>query len=242
MIPADAIAPTAQRLPSVDVARTIAIIGMVIFHFARDLEIFGLLPYGTTLFGPWAWFARGVAGTFLFLAGVSLWLAHGDGIRWPAFWRRFGILSLAALAVTTATFIAMRDQFVYFGILHSIAACSLIALAFLRLPAALTAACAVAIWAIAAFSPDIFFTQWAAPIGLSAEVRGSMDLVPLIPWLAPCLLGLAFARAFAHRLPRAAPSRAMTLLAWPGRHSLVIYLVHQPILMAAIWSVLQITR
>ena len=58
---------------------------MVVFHFARDLEIFGILPPGTTLSGGWHVLARVVAGSFFFFAGMSLVLAHGERIRWRSF-------------------------------------------------------------------------------------------------------------------------------------------------------------
>ena len=48
----------AQRLLWIDIARTIALLSMAIFHFVRDLEFFGVIPPGTTVSGGWAVFAR----------------------------------------------------------------------------------------------------------------------------------------------------------------------------------------
>ena len=70
-----------DRLVAVDLARTVALCGMVVFHFTFDLELFGHLPQGTTVTGGWAVFSRVVAGSFLFLSGVSLILAHGDALQ-----------------------------------------------------------------------------------------------------------------------------------------------------------------
>ncbi len=137
------------RIAALDIARTVALIGMAIYHFTYDLEMFGHLAPGTAVTGFWAIFARLVAGSFLFLAGISLWLAHGRAIRWRAFARRFAMIAGAALLVTLATRLALPESFVFFGILHSIAAASLIGLAFLRLPAGLTLAAAAGILAIA---------------------------------------------------------------------------------------------
>ena len=77
------------RILAIDVARTVAILMMVTFHFTYDLEMFGFIPGGTTTHGFWALFARATAGSFLFLVGFSLYLSHGQGIRWPSFWKRF---------------------------------------------------------------------------------------------------------------------------------------------------------
>ncbi len=216
---------------------------MVVFHFVVDLELFGHLPPGTTQSGLWPWFARAVAGSFLFLAGVSLWLAHGRGIRWRAFLRRLAVLALAAGAITLSTWLAMPDRFVFFGILHSIAAASVIGLAFLRLPATVTlVAAALVLVAPAVLSNGAFDAPALLWLGLSTWRPPTMDFEPVFPWLAPCLGGIATARLARSagalgRLSRLrAGGRAARALAWPGRHSLAIYLAHQPVLIALIWT------
>src|SRR5690606_41797081 len=99
---------------------------------------FGLVPRGAATTGVFWGHARATAGGFIFLAGLSLWLAHGAGIRWPAFWRRFAKIAAAAALVTVATHFALPGLTVFYGILHSIAVSSILALAVLRLPALLT--------------------------------------------------------------------------------------------------------
>lgn len=231
------------RLVAVDWARGLALLGMAVFHFARDLEMFGLVPAGTTLQGGWAVFARTVAASFLALAGVSLWLAHGRGIRWRAFGRRLARIAAAAALVSVATFALFPDRFVYFGILHSIAVCSVIGLAFLRLPAGAILAAAAAVLAVPRlFRSDAFDAPWLWWTGLSPQVRPTLDFEPVFPWLAAFLAGLAAAKAadragLLSALGRAAPGegRLSRALAWPGRHSLAVYLLHQPVLIALIW-------
>ena len=71
------------RIVALDLARALALVAMAVFHFTFDLELFGLVQPGTTMLPGWRWLAYLTAGSFLFLAGVSLWLAHGQGIRWP---------------------------------------------------------------------------------------------------------------------------------------------------------------
>jgi uncharacterized membrane protein len=229
-----------ERLLGLDIARSAALLGMVCFHIVFDLQMFGHLPFGTTLNPVLYWHARLVAGSFLFLAGVSLWLAHGQGIRWPAFWRRWIKLAAAAGLVTIATFAALPEYFVYFGILHCIAASSLIGLLVRRLPATALAALGAAIMAASYILPSPAFN---APllrfIGLATEPAMTVDFEPLFPWVGPFLLGLASAkwasaRGLLHRLALS-ETPMLRRLAWPGQHSLVIYLVHQPILIALIW-------
>jgi uncharacterized membrane protein len=220
------------RLIPLDAARTAALVAMVIFHFTFDLALFGHIP-GETMFQPfWYYFPRAIAGSFLFLSGVSLWLAHGRGIRWPAFWKRFAKVAGAALLVSLASIWFVPGGTILFGILHAIAAMSLIGLLFLRLPWPVTLAIAGVLFA-AAWGPrsPAFNPLWLVWTGL-AETRPNMgDYVPLVPWAAPALAGIAFAKALrVDTWARTSPSRAVDLLTFPGRHSLVIYLIHQPIL------------
>jgi uncharacterized membrane protein len=224
--------PPPPRLIAVDLARTVALVAMVIFHFTFDLALFGHIPADTMVQPFWYYFARVIAGSFLFLSGVSLWLAHGQGIRWPAFWSRWVKVAGAAALVTLASIWFVPGGTIWFGILHAIAATSLLGLLALRLPWPITLALAVTIFA-AAWGPRFaaFDPLWLVWTGL-AESRPMMgDYVPLIPWAAPALAGIAFARALRVDLWRGtSPSRLTSALTFPGRHSLVIYLIHQPIL------------
>ena len=221
-----------SRLPALDAARTLAVVAMVVFHFTFDLALFGHIPADTMSQPFWYYFARLIAGSFLFLSGISLWLAHGQIIRWPAFWKRWAKLAAAAALVTTASIWLVPGGPIWFGILHAMAATALIGLIALRLPWPITLALAAVIFA-AAWGPRFpaFDPLWLVWTGF-AETRPMMgDYVPLIPWAAPALAGIAFAKAT--RLDQwrgTAPSRLTHALTFPGRHSLIIYLIHQPIL------------
>src|SRR3546814_6353901 len=105
---------------------------MASYHFTWDLEFFGYLEPGTATHGWWRFYARAIASSFLFLAGVSLVLAHYPSVRWQAFLKRFAIVAGAAAAISIATFIAIPGEWIHFGILHGIAAGSLVGIAFLR--------------------------------------------------------------------------------------------------------------
>ncbi|EPX85037.1 heparan-alpha-glucosaminide N-acetyltransferase [Salipiger mucosus] len=239
----------AGRLLSLDVARGVALLGMVIFHLCYDLALAGLIPRDVPTREGWRLFAKLVAGSFLFLSGVSLWLAHGRGIRWPVFVRRIGVLALAAAAISATTYAMAPDRFVYFGILHAIAVSNLLALAFLRLPALLTLLVAGGVWAlprlVALPALDHPALHW---IGLSTWHRPSMDFEPLFPWAAATLAGLACTRLATAaglwpRLREREKPAANLLhpLGWPGRHSLAIYLIHQPVLVAVTQAIARLT-
>ena len=216
---------------------------MAVFHFTRDLEVFGFLPQGTTLEGVWPLFARLVAGSFLFLAGVSLVLANGGGIRWTSFLKRLARLVAAAAVVTLATWLAMPDAFVFFGILHSIAVASVFGLLFLRLPVMLTLGVAAFVFVLPMiFRTPVFDDPWLLWIGLAEQTPRSIDFEPVFPWLAPFLVGMAVARlatdgGYWTRLGKMPTGRLVRWAAWPGKHSLLIYLLHQPVLLGMLWCV-----
>lgn len=230
-----------HRIPALDIARSVALLAMVVFHLTYDLALFRLIDPDTAFTPFWALFARMTAGSFLFLAGVSLWLAHGRGIRWPSFLRRLAILAAAAIAVSLGTRFGMGEAWVRFGILHSIAACSVLGLLFLRLPAAVTAAAAIAAFFAPGWIDPATFSHPAWVWLVKAEGRpGMVDYVPLLPWAAPFLAGMVLGRVGTATGLWRSLARAETpltrRLSWPGRHSLAIYLVHQPVLIGLVWA------
>lgn len=229
-----------ERLHVIDLARGGALLCMIVFHVVRDLEVFALVPAGTTLSGGWAIFARAIAGSFLFLSGVSLVLAHRHGFRASAWLRRLTIITGAALLVTLATYAVFPSRFVYFGILHAIAACSIFGVPALFAPAWATGLAAAAILSVSlTVGRSLFETPWLAWTGLSQAVPPALDYIPLFPWFAVFLAGITIAKTA--RLPELALSTGLARsLVWSGQNSLVIYLTHQPVLIAIVWAIAQI--
>ena len=230
-----------KRIELIDLGRGLALVAMAIYHFAWDLEFFGYAPPGMTAEGGWRVFARSIASSFLFLVGVSLFLAHARGVRWPPFLKRLGMVAGAAAAITAATWFATPDTFIFFGILHQIALASLLGLAFLHLPTLVTALAAVAIILLPAYLRFPFFDHPALWwIGLSTENPRSNDYVPLFPFFGAVLLGIAAARlasstGLIERMRAVQPHNWTRPFQFAGRNSLVVYLIHQPILIGLVW-------
>jgi len=238
----------ARRIEVLDLARGLALFAMASYHFSWDLEMFGYLDAGATTHGLFKAYARSIAGSFLFLAGVSLVLAHGRDLRPTAFLKRFAIVAGAAALISLVTFFATPDGFIFFGILHAIAAFSVIGLAFLRLPALVTVAVgAFCIGLPFFFRSEAFDPVWLSWIGLFTVPPRSNDFVPLMPWLGPFLIGMgitkyAVSQGLIERL------RSITAGSGPvsratrfcGRHSLAFYLVHQPVLLSLVWVASQV--
>jgi len=235
------------RVSLIDFSRGVALIAMTVFHFCWDLELFRILPVGT-MAGPVAIHsAHLIAGTFLVLVGVSLALAHRNEIRWRPFWRRWLMVAGAAALITLATWFAFPEAFIFFGILHSIAVGSILALAFLRLPVWLTALTGVATILLGAYwyTPALDDPWWWWT-GLSEFIPTSNDYVPLFPYFGPVLLGVALGRwaidkgamaRLAHVEIDAPPARGLRFI---GRHSLAYYLLHQPAMLAILFIFLKL--
>jgi uncharacterized membrane protein len=153
----------------------------------------------------------------------------------------------AAALITVATFIATPDAFIFFGILHSIALASVLGLAFLRLPWWVTGAAGLFV---------LLSRPWlqtplldASPFwwtGLSAIIPVSNDYVPVFPFFGMVLIGMAAAQLAHARgwLVRMAlvkfdglPGRFLQFI---GRHSLVYYLLHQPVMIGILFAVLKV--
>jgi uncharacterized membrane protein len=133
------------------------------------------------------------------------------------------------------------DRFIWFGVLHAIAVMSLVVRPVLGLRGWLIAA-GVAVIAIGAFVRLPLFDhpslQW---IGLMTHKPPTEDYVPLIPWIGPMLIGAGSMCLVAAAPPalRAGLSgwrlpRRLRWIGWMGRHSLAIYLIHQPLLFGAL--------
>jgi uncharacterized membrane protein len=231
---------TKTRVIAVDAIRGVAIAGVVLFHFVWDIEFAGFIS-GIANHPLWLAFGRSLAGSFMILVGVSLVLAAQKGFHPARYLGRLLKIVLAAVTITAVTWFAFPATFIYFGILHAIAAATLIGTLFLRTPALVCLLAGIVVFLVPMlWQSAIFDTRWLAWIGFAQRVPPSYDFVPIFPWVGLTLIGVGAAKwllsgrqvAILDRLiPDGQSSRA---LAWMGRRSLVIYLLHQPVLLSVI--------
>ena len=134
--------------------------------------------------------------------------------------------------MSAATYLIAPTTPILFGILHCLLVASLIAAPTLVTPRPWPALAL----GVALIAPPLLFRSaafnapWLVWLGLGTQDPATLDWRPLMPWGGVLLLGLGLAR-LAPPLPnwraRLAPLRG---LAFAGRHSLAVYLIHQPIL------------
>lgn len=236
-----------SRWDAIDVARGVAILAMIVYHFGWDLSFLQLIETNILQVPAWRWFARGIAGSFLFLVGFGLSLAHARGFRAAPFLKRLARIGAAALAITAATFFIFPESYIFFGILHCIALSSVLALPFLGRSPVLALAAGILCLAAPHFLTDpALDAPWLDWLGLGQAQPSTNDYVPIFPWFGLVLFGVAAGMAALRRMETTALSRwratsplARTLV-WAGRQSLPIYLLHQVVLLALLYGVLQI--
>jgi uncharacterized membrane protein len=236
-------APTAavprERFDRVDALRGAAMLWMAAFHFAFDLNHFGLLEARQDFYRDPLWTTQrtAIVSLFLFTAGVGQALALDAGQPAARFWRRWAQIVGCAALVSIGSALMFPASWISFGVLHGIALSLVVARVALPLGAWLWPLGAVAIVLPQFVQHPFFDTRWTNWVGLVTRKPVTEDFVPLLPWLGVMLWGLAAGRwLLAHRrgvLAGAVP-RCVLPLAALGRWPLTFYMLHQPVLIGLI--------
>ena len=217
-----------RRFDVLDAWRTLAIVLMTAYHFLYDLYIFGVISADQLFSAPLNVLERFICCSFILLAGASARFSRNN--------LRHGLVVLGAgLVVQIGA--AAAGQTIRFGVLMLLGS-SMVLWHFLgkglqKLPG----------WSVAAGSGVLFFAArwwtgrtavsvpWLYPLGFTAPGFYSADYFPLLPWFFLFLTGTALGGwCLAHRENRLLTVSLPGALTWPGRHSLIIYVLHQPVL------------
>ena len=234
-----------ERYQEIDLLRGIALVLMILFHTLFDLNFFGIFPVDLYT-GFWRLYAYATVSVFLCLVGVSLVISRARAARYldtGALAKKFvlrgaGIVCLGLL-VTLVTWWYLHEGFIVFGILSLIGVsvmCSPLFFRFGRMNAVLGLLIIVIGWVFTTMTGPI----WLLPVGIHPATFWSVDYEPIFPWFGVVLIGIALGnvlypggvRSFA--IPRL-PATTVAPLVFMGRHSLLIYLVHQPLILAVLY-------
>ena len=236
--------PTARsstdRVAGIDAVRGFALCLMFIYHFTFDLRLYGVIAADFENDPFWLGFRALIVSMFMALVGVSLVLADRAGATAAHFWRRVAVIGACALVVSVASWLAFPRSFIYFGILHCIVVASVLAWPFVRHPGtAFVIGCAVIIAGVALSHP-MFDARPLSVFGFVAHKPITEDYVPLAPWAGVVFIGIALGNVVARQSFAAIESLAAApgWLRWLGRHSLAVYMIHQPILLGVMWLVI----
>ena len=222
----------AGRIPAVDALRGLAVVAMIAFHFCFDLAYFRLAGWDFYRDPFWLTARTLILSSFLLLAGASLVLAQRTPSGRARFWRHVAQVGACALLVSAGSHLVYPRSYIWFGVLHAIAV-SLVLIHPLAGRPRLALALGIAVIAVGnlVVSPWFDTRAWGW-LGFATIKPVTEDYVPLFPWTGVMLIGVALGHGLVRNDFRAiAPfARLPRWIAWLGRHSLVVYMVHQPLL------------
>ena len=223
-----------KRIWELDVFRGICILGVIAVHCVYDMvELYALVNWDYPVIFT---FIRDWGGVlFLLLSGTSITLGHHHI-------RRGLVVFGCSMLITLVTFVMSRLNMlnsafiIRFGVLQCLGSCMLLWSIFRRLPKWALAAIGLALVIVGLyFSTLRVETNWLYPIGLITPAFSSGDYFPLLPHFGFFLIGAAAGRIFYAQKKTLFPwvnekSILLRPLILLGRHSLWVYLLHQPIL------------
>lgn len=217
-----------RRIDVLDAWRTLAIALMIVYHFLYDLYIFGVLSAAQLFFAPLNILERFICCSFILLAGASARFSRNN--------LRHGLIVLAAgLVVEIGA--AVAGQTIRFGVLMLLGS-SMVLYHFLGKylqkwqPVDLTVTC-IGLYIFTDWWTGVtpVSAGWLYPLGLTSPGFYSADYFPLLPWFFLFLIGTVLGGwCLEHRENRLLTVSLPKALTWPGRHSLIIYVLHQPVL------------
>ena len=231
--------PAAARVGGLDALRGLAIVAMIVYHFCFDLRYFGVTRWDFEHDGRWLAARALILSSFLLIAGISAVLADRQPAPFTHWLRHVAIIAGAALLVSLGSYAMFPRSFIWFGVLHAIALSLVVARPLLRRPVLAALAGVGVIAAGATLANPAFDNRVLGWIGFMTAKPVTEDYVPLFPWMGVLLLGVALGHALVRtRFSALAPlARAPAAIRALGRHSLVVYLVHQPLMIALLWLV-----
>lgn len=232
-----------ERVFAVDVGRGVAVLLMVAYHFSFDLNYFKLVHLDF-YHSPFWLAARTVIVTmFLLLVGVSLRLATAGGLMRRAYLRRLVWLVACAAMVSAGSYLLFPGSGIFFGVLHFIALASVLGVFFARLYYTNLAAGVACIAAGLTVQHPWFDHAWLNWIGFMTRKPVTEDYVPFFPWFGVVLLGMfagaVLAGSQGARLRAWRLEGGAGILQWLGQHSLAVYMLHQPLLLGALYLLVQ---
>lgn len=210
------------RIWELDALRGVCILGMLVFHLIYDIT----LLYGLITWRPPGWLtavAEMGGGVFILLSGLCVTLGSRPVKR--------GLTVFACGMLCTLVTWAVGSLTIRFGILHCLGICMLLWPLCRKLPNwALTLAGLLILvtgWYIYRFHVTASLT-FLYPLGILYPGFSSGDFYPLLPNMGWFLLGTVLGRTLYREKKSLLPGRA-PFLELCGRHSLIIYLLHQPL-------------
>ena len=227
-----------KRIWELDALRGLALLGMMGIHLVYDL---------VDLFGVWNWqqpawylfFKNNYGAVFFLISGISVTLGSHPVKRGAQVF----LCGFLCTGVTLGMYLlgfAGKGILIYMGVLQCLGLCMMLWPLFRRCPDRALVALGLAMMIAGWYLRTQAYPFWLlTPLGFAPYGFTSSDYFPLLPNFGYFLLGAVVGkRAYAGRkslFPRETPP--LGLFRWMGRHSLMIYLLHQPVLAAIVAAI-----
>jgi uncharacterized membrane protein len=237
-----------ERFWEIDTLRGIAILMMITYHFIFDLNFFGFTSTDLNSL-PVLLYIYPVGTLFLLLVGISLTLSYSrvkhtltkNQLRIKFFKRGSSIFGLGLL-ITLATWVYPHNGFIVFGVLHCIGLSILLAYPFIqsRFPAFLVGLLCISIGVVLRITVTVDF-PWLLWLGFIPTQFYTLDYFPLLPWFGVVLIGIFLGNSLyqnntrSFRLEDHSRFIINRLFCFLGRNSLIIYLLHQLIIVGILY-------
>ncbi len=217
-----------SRNYEIDLLRGFAIVLMVMFHFGYDLTVFGWTDFSTSKDIEWRIFRTVIVSGFLLAVGMSSYLAYHKSINRMKLGKTVGKLFVVSMFISIGSILMHPSTWVYFGIIHLITVALPISVLFVRLP---NLALIMGVLSIVGYWTGTLnlhpIWEWSV-LHLGIPIR-TVDLASFFPWIGVVLIGVFLMHKELFQV-KVSPNATLNKLVFLGRHSLIIYLVHQPIL------------
>ncbi|MBN2203104.1 MAG: DUF1624 domain-containing protein [Candidatus Aenigmarchaeota archaeon] len=221
-----------KRFWEIDAIRGFTIINMVLFNYVFVLNFLGVIGFEFGIS-----YAILIAGTFIFLSGISQTLGRNmKNYGFKKFLKR-GIELLAwGLAITLATFAMFPDYFIMFGILQFMGMSVILGQFFHKfkeINLVLGLVIFVSGFYLMSFSVNFPWLLW---LGIPPEGFQTFDYFPIFPWFGLTLWGIYAGNEYyakgkrSFKIPDVSKNPFVKVMSFLGRNSLKIYLLHQPVL------------
>lgn len=243
------------RVWLLDELRGLFILLMVLYHLCYDLVFIFGVSIPAFEWKSIQWLQLLIAGLFVFIAGVACHYSHNNvkrGLQCFCF----------GLAMTAVTYFVLPSQLVLFGILHFLGL-SMLLFAFVwplikRVPPILGLLVCAALffltfntqsgyWGMRGWEMELpralYSTSFLFPLGFPGAAFWSSDYFPFLPWIF-WFFGGAFAGVYVRGglLPQWAYRPHSRTLAFAGRNTLIIYLLHQPVVYGVLMLLFYLLR
>ena len=229
-----------RRIALIDGWRGTALYLMLLYHLLFDFYMFGWMSWEQIMSWPLVLLEKYIAYSFILCAGISSTMTRSNVRR--------GLITLAAAVLVSAVSFLVNAP-ILFGVLHFLGFAMLLYAAAGKWVRMVPERAAPFLW-LALFVVFHILTErtfvnvkWLFWLGFRYDGFVSYDHFPILPYIFLFFLGSWMGQMIQERrealplLERSAPR----WLTWPGSHTLVIYLLHQPVLFGACWLAYTLT-